>query len=219
MISTVLQRRTAGRSAAAMALALAASLALSACSREARAPAPPAAGAEVTPPAPSGTGRVADAASIYDLDLVLTDQEGRTVTLGDLRGRPVVASMIYSSCTSVCPRITDDMKRIEQALAGHAGAEVRFVLFSLDPARDTPASLRGFAATHKLAASRWSLLAPSEEGVRELAAVLDVKYKQEAGEIAHSAVIFLIDRDGVIRHRQLGLNQDPKEFVAAVLRL
>ena len=53
--------------------------------------------------------------------------------------------------------------------------------------------------------------------MRDLAAVLGVKYQTEDnGEIAHSATIFIIDRDGVVRHRQQGLNPDSHELIAAL---
>lgn len=154
--------------------------------------------------------------SIYGLDLALVDQDGRSLQLGALRGSVVVAAMMYSSCRSVCPRVTEEMKGIEQQLGAEAG-RVRFVLFSLDPGRDTPAALSGFAREHGLDPARWRLLAASEDGVRDLAAVLGVKYRQaEDGEIAHSAMIFVIDRDGIVRHRQVGLAQDPRDLLASL---
>jgi protein SCO1/2 len=155
--------------------------------------------------------------SIYGLDLPLTDQDGHALVLSDLRGRVWVAAMMYGNCKTVCPRVTEDMKAIEGRLAGAERDGVGFVLFSLDPGRDTPAALREFARSHGLDAARWRLLAASEEGVRDLAAVLGVKYKaEEGGEIAHSAMIFVIDRDGVVTHRQVGVNQDAGELIDAV---
>lgn len=155
--------------------------------------------------------------SIYDLDLSLTDHEGRTLTLPDLRGQVLVAAMIYSTCTSVCPRVTEDMKGIEKQISNQDREDVGFVLFSLDPGRDTPAALRRFAGEHALDLSRWRLFASSEDGVRDLSAVLGVKYQTEDnGEIAHSAMIFIVDREGVVRHRQVGLRQDPQDLVAAL---
>jgi protein SCO1 len=155
--------------------------------------------------------------SIYDLDLALTDHDGRTLALADLRGRVLVAAMVYSSCRSVCPRVTEDMKGIEKQISDQGRKDVGFVLFSLDPGRDTPAALRQFAGEHALDLSRWRLFASSEDGVRDLSAVLGVKYQPEDnGEIAHSAMIFVIDREGVVRHRQVGLSQNPQELVAAL---
>lgn len=192
-----------------MVLALA--MTLGACARDDRTVP---SSAPVSQPAPASAS---EGESIYDLDLALTDQDGATLTLADLRGRTLVAAMMYSSCTSVCPRITQDMKGIEKQLSARNHPDVGFVLFSLDPGRDTPAALRQFAATHALSNSRWRLFTASEDGVRDLAAVLGVKYKaEEGGEFAHSAMIFVIDRKGVVRHRQVGLNQDSSGLISAL---
>jgi len=155
--------------------------------------------------------------SLFDLPLALTDQDGRARHLSDLRGRPFVASMIYTRCTSVCPRLTEDLKNLERALPSRDRARVRFVLFSLDPEHDTPAALRAFAAEHGLDPGRWTLLATHADDLRTLAAVLGVRYRpDEGGQIAHSALIAVVDGEGVIRHRQLGTGNDPGPLRAAV---
>lgn len=157
------------------------------------------------------------APSLFELTFAFTDQAGRTRHLSEFRGAPFVASMIYTSCTSVCPRVTADLKSLEQALPVDERARMRFVLFSLDPARDTPAALRAFAAEHALATDRWTLLAAQPDDMRTLAAVLGMRFRpEENGEIAHSALIVVVDSAGVIRHRQLGLRDDRDELVAAV---
>lgn len=161
-----------------------------------------------------------DGDSIYALDLALVDATGRTTHLADLRGQTIVAAMMYTSCTSVCPQITEDMKTIDRQLSERGLRGVTFALFSLDPGRDTPAALRRFAIQHRLDDARWRLFAESEDGARDLAAVLGVKYKpDQSGDIAHSAMIVVIDRDGVVRHRQLGLVNDQRELITALARL
>lgn len=194
-------------------LALAAALALSGCGGGGAKHLPTTSASATRP------GGDADTISIYELDLRLIDQDGRALVLADLRGRVLIAAMMYSSCKSVCPRLTEDMKAIERRLGDVDRGDVGFVLFSLDPGRDTPAALRRFATEHHLDAHRWRLFAASEEGVRDLSAVLGVKSRpEESGEIAHSAMTFVIDREGVVRHRQLGLDQDPGGLVSAVER-
>jgi protein SCO1/2 len=161
-------------------------------------------------PRPSGP-------SIYDLDLPLVESTGQPLNLADLRGRPMVAAMLYTSCTTVCPRITEDMKGIERALPPGQRDAVTFAVFSLDPERDTPAVLRRFAGEHQLDRSRWRLFAASADNVRTLAAALGVQYaRQTSGEIAHSAMIFVIDPDGTVRHRKTGLAVDSNAVSEAV---
>ena len=163
--------------------------------------------------------RSSDDGSIFDLPLDLVDQNGTRLALRDLQGRVMVAAMTYTTCTSVCPRITEDMKAIEAQLSADAGRDVRFVLFSLDPGRDSPMALTRFAGEHRLNLERWRLLATSEDGVRNLAAVLGVKYApMPDGEISHSAMIFVIDKTGVVRHRQVGLAQDSRPLVEALVK-
>jgi protein SCO1/2 len=164
----------------------------------------------------AGPGEMPEGESIFGLDLGLVDQDGQALKLADLRGDVMLAAMVYTSCTSICIMVTEQMKAIERQLADVDGP-VKYVLFSLDPGRDTPAAMRAFLREHGLDPARWRLMAASEDGVRDLAAVLGVKYQpEENGEIAHSAMILVIDAHGVVRHRQVGVGKDSAELVAAV---
>jgi sulfatase modifying factor 1 len=161
--------------------------------------------------------RVGAGESVYGLDVPLVESDGRTRSLSDLRGRTTVAAMIYTSCTSICPSITETLKASERGLSDRERSNVTFALFSLDPGRDTPAALRRFSAEHRLDGSRWRLFAASEDSVRTLAAVLGVKYAAEpSGAIAHSATIVVIDRGGVVRLRQTGVSSDSSALVRAI---
>jgi len=158
--------------------------------------------------------------SLYELEFAMIDADGRTRHLAEFRGRPLVASMMYTNCTSVCPRVTADLQALERALPEDLKSEVEFVLFSLDPERDTPAALRAFATSRHLDPRHWTLLAAGPDDMRTLAAVLGVRFRPDGeGEIAHSALIAIVDRDGVIRHRQLGNVDDRSALVAAVRKV
>lgn len=164
-----------------------------------------------TPPA------VAAEPSLFELTFPLTDAQAHERHLADFRGRPFVVTMIYTHCTSVCPRVTADLQRLERALPVNVREHTRFVLCSLDPERDTPAALQAFARDHALDPARWTLLAASPDDMRTLAAVLGVKFRPDAGgEIAHSAVFAVADSAGIVRHRQTGTNDDLSGLVAAV---
>lgn len=169
-----------------------------------------------TAPAPARPDPRDEGASIFALDVALTDQEGSSIRLADLAGHPAIVTMGYTSCTSICPGVVDEMKAIERGLGARA-ADVRFVMLSLDPARDSPQALRTFARERHLDLTRWRLLAASEDDVRDLAAVLGVRYAPAASdEIVHSGVIVALDSRGVVRYRQVGAGQDPKALLDAI---
>jgi protein SCO1/2 len=126
--------------------------------------------------------------------------------------------MVYTNCATVCPRITEDLKAIERGLPADARRRVTFALFSLDALRDTPEALRRFAVERGLAGPGWRLFSGSDDGVRTMAALLGIKYAAApSGEIAHSALIVVVDAGGVVRHRQIGLPDGPAPVVRAVV--
>ncbi len=120
------------------ALALAVALAL---------PASPARAADAAPAAAERTAK----ARAYFTDTVLQDQSGRDVRFYSdvLAGNVVCLSFIYTACGDACPLIMQKLNRVREAMGPQAG-EVRFVSLSVDPANDTPAALRAFAAKHRV---------------------------------------------------------------------
>ena len=147
-----------------------------------------------------------------------TDQDGHTRTLASFHGEPFVASAIYTRCPTVCPRTVAALQRLERSLP--VGDVPRIVLFSLDPAYDTPRVLRGFAATHHLSPPRWTLLRPDTASLPAVARALGLAYAPDAGGgIAHTAVIAVVDSSGHVRERQLGLEQDPAALLSAWRRI
>ena len=102
-------------------------------------------------------------------------------------------------------------------------AEVRdravFVLVSFDVARDTPAVLAQYRVQHGLDA-QWVLLHGSDGSVRELAALLGVKYKQEAdGAFSPSNIVTILNREGEIVHQRQGLKGGLDEAVTALVAM
>ena len=163
------------------------------------------------PPAAGGDAPLSDA-SVYHVDVAWGTDAGETVTLADLRGGPVALAMVYADCGTACPMIVHDMKRIGEA----AGVPLRYVLVTLDPARDTPEKLRAFRAMHGMG-DDWTVLRGTDDDVRTLAAVLGVRYRTDPnGTIAHSNLITLLDAGGDVVAQQEGLGTDPAPAVAAL---
>ncbi|HYW09237.1 MAG TPA: SCO family protein [Longimicrobium sp.] len=73
----------------------------------------------------------------------LVDHNGRPVTLASYRGHPVLMFFGYTHCPDVCPLT---LNKIGRSLRDTGAEDVRVLLVTNDPARDTPAVLRDYAA-------------------------------------------------------------------------
>ena len=156
---------------------------------------------------PTVTERVdgdAERFSVYELEGRWRDQTGATRSLTDWRGTPVLIAMIYTHCTATCPLAVSELKRLSAL-----DPDVRFVLVSLDPARDDVSRLADYAAERALDPSRWTLLTGSDADVRDLAATLDVRYRRVTPQdLAHSNLITLLDREGRVARQASGRMDD-----------
>lgn len=152
--------------------------------------------------------------SIYNLKSELLDQEGKKTSLETLRGQPVVISMAYTSCAYACPLIISHMQQLEKELEGKGKQNVRFVLVSFDPKKDTPSVIKDYAIKRKLS-SRWSMYtASSDKAPREIANLLGIKYKKTDNiDYDHSFIITVLNSEGVIQGQQIGADKNPKDLV------
>jgi len=143
---------------------------------------------------------------IYPLALTLTDFDSASIGLDVFRGHPVVVSMFYGSCPAACPLIVSHIKEIEAALPGDVRADLRVLLVSFDPDRDTPTALHALADAHHVDVARWRFATGSDDTVRQLANVLGVDYRRgEDGIFSHNSVISVLDREG----RVVARSDDP----------
>ena len=155
--------------------------------------------------------------SIYRAPVTLADQDGHEFPLAQRAGKPQLVSMFYTSCPYVCPLIIDTLKRTQAALSPEQRAKVDVLLVSFDPERDTPQRLQEVYAERKLDKSSWTLARIEASQVRELAAVLDIQYRELANrEINHSSALVLLDGEGRIVARTDKIGEVDPEFVAAV---
>lgn len=152
--------------------------------------------------------------SLYRLQIPLETADGTSIALSSLRGRPLLVTMFYSHCTSICPLLTADLQKIDGQLTPDQRTGTRVLMVSFDAVRDTPATLRGFKQLHHIDDPRWVVARVSAGNVRLLAAALGIRYRELPDHsFNHSAVITLADRDGVVRARVVGLGGADGQFL------
>lgn len=158
--------------------------------------------------------------SIYQADSAWMTDQRKHIKLGALAGRPQVVAMFFARCPFACPIIVNDMKRIEAALPAEVSDRIGFTLVSFDARRDTPSALAEYRRTRDLPVKSWTLLCGRADDVLELAALLGVRFKEDAnGQFTHSNIITILNAQGEIVHQQIGLNQDIHETVRLLQQL
>ena len=153
--------------------------------------------------------------SLYQLEVKLIDQDGRAVGLDAHRGHPVLVTMFYASCPAVCPMLIDTLRATEKQLDPATRANLRVLMISIDPERDTAEALHRLAGTRHIDTRRWTLAHADAADVRTIAALLNVQYRQlPGGEFNHSTIITLLSPQGVIQTSSTKLGTPDPALVA-----
>lgn len=121
------------------------------------------------PAGEAAKGRSATGAASYFPNLVLLTQDNQPVHFYDdlLKGKIVVINFIFTTCTGICPPMTANLAKVQSYLGDHVGREVNFISISVDPATDTPAEMKKYAARFK-ANPGWYFLTGSKENLDQV---------------------------------------------------
>jgi protein SCO1 len=143
-----------------------------------------------------GISKVAQPAAIGG-PFQLTDQNGKPVTDKNLKGKPTLIFFGYTHCPDVCPTSLFEISEVLRAM-GKDADKVNAVFISVDPERDTPATMKDYLSSFD----------PHLEGLSgdpaETAKVI-TSYRVYAKKVPtkdgdytmdHTALIYLMDRDG-----------------------
>jgi protein SCO1 len=143
----------------------------------------------------------------------LMSQDGKPVSLADLRGKVVAMSFIYTQCPDICPLLTQKMVEVQDALGEDFGSKVQFVSITLDPEHDTVEVLKDYARFWEAKPDGWSFLTGTPAAVREVTRRYGVYFSKNAdGSVDHTQLTSIVDQRGMLRVQYLGARFDPAEF-------
>lgn len=151
--------------------------------------------------------------SIYNLEVNWIDQDKTNFKLLEFQGKTVVITMIYTTCKFSCPVTLAFLRKIEKQLDKNTLSNMMFVLVSMDPENDSPEKLKTFLKENELNPANWKLLTSSEDDITQLASTIGFKFKKITDkDYAHSNIITVLDKNGVVVYQLEGLNDDNDEF-------
>src|SRR5476651_2107101 len=80
----------------------------------------------------------------YFPDVPVVNQDGKTLHFYDdlIKGRIVVVSFVYTSCSDLCPIMTARLAQLKDKLGDAVGRDIFFISMSVDPEHDTPDMLK-----------------------------------------------------------------------------
>lgn len=149
--------------------------------------------------------------SIFFLESEWENQDGAKMKLANLKGKNLVVVMIFTNCTTSCPILVADMKKVHSKISKNKLKDTSLVLVSIDPKNDTPEKLTQFAKERDMYGEPWIFLRSDEGSTREFANVLAMKYKQISPiEFSHSNIISVFDKNGELvgQEEGAGINSD-----------
>lgn len=135
-------------------------------------------------------------------DHAFTDHRGRPVNLAQFRGRPLVISMIYTSCYHTCPLVTETLARAVEAARDALGpGSFAVVSVGFDTRFDTPRNMRSFARQQGIRVDDWLFLSGDQETVNRLADDLGFTFFVSSRGFDHITQTTILDAEGrVYRH-------------------
>jgi protein SCO1/2 len=105
----------------------------------------------------------------YFPNLRLTTHENRQVRFYDdlIKNKVVLMNFMFTSCSGICPRTTQNLVRVQQLLGERVGRSIFMYSFTLDPKHDTPEVLKEFARMHRLGPG-WQFLTGKADEMEQL---------------------------------------------------
>ena len=150
----------------------------------------------------------------------LRDVDGQTFELEQLRGKPLVISMIFTSCHHVCPTITKNLGSAVDIASEALGADsFSVVTVGFDWAVDTPDRMRLYATERRIDAPNWHFLAGDADSINALSGDLGFLFYPSAKGFDHLTQTTVIDADGVVYRQIYGVDIDPPSLVEPLKEL
>ncbi len=132
-------------------------------------------------------------------EIALTDQHGNPFRLADYRGKVVLLFFGYTYCPDVCPATMAELRAARAMLKPEQAARVQIVFVTVDPGRDTPASIQeyvsrfdptflGLSGTEEKLSAVWQAYGVFRE----------VEQSDSAGGylVSHSSRVYVVDVNG-----------------------
>ena len=141
-----------------------------------------------------------------------TNQNGKKVTNKDYEGKIYVADFFFTTCQTICPKMTDNMVWLQDKIKDNP--KVKLLSHSVFPDEDTVEVLKKYAKEKGVIDSKWNLVTGNQNEIYKIARqsylVVETGKPEELYDMVHTENFVLVDQKGRIRGFYNGLNIDKK---------
>tara|TARA_A100001011_G_scaffold351754_1_gene392068 strand:+ start:4168 stop:4842 length:675 start_codon:yes stop_codon:yes gene_type:complete len=143
-------------------------------------------------------------------DFSLTNQNGKTISHQDYKGKIYVADFFFTTCPTICIAMTDNLIKVQEEIKNNPN--IMLLSHSVTPKIDSVSQLKKYALEKGVIDSKWHLVTGNKKEIYELArkSYLAVKDDGDAGpfDMIHTENFILIDPDRRIRGFYDGTDRD-----------
>lgn len=129
-----------------------------------------------------------------------TNQDSVTITNADYDSSIYIANFIFTTCPTICPTMTYNMRYIQKELSIYPN--IKFLSHTVNPEYDTPARLSKYAEKMRLDLSNWNLVTGKKEEIYSIAESYFVNASKDSlapGGFLHSQYLIIVDKEGRVR--------------------
>ena len=143
-------------------------------------------------------------------DFSFTNQNGKTITQKDYEGKIYVADFFFTTCGSICPKMTTNLSDIQKAFANNP--KVKLLSFTVFPETDSVSVLKAYAKKNQVNDAKWNLVTGDKKEIYTLArkSYLAVKLGKpsELYDMVHTENFILVDTKKRVRGFYDGTNKE-----------
>ena len=134
-------------------------------------------------------------------DFAFTNQNGKTITQKDYEGKIYVADFFFTTCQSICPKMTDNMAWLQSQIKNNP--KVMLLSHSVTPDIDSVSVLKAYAEQKGVIDSKWNLVTGNKKDIYYIArkSYLAVKTgnPSELYDMVHTENFVLVDQKRRVR--------------------
>ena len=154
------------------------------------------------------------------LAAMLVDQTGHGFTLASLHGRPAIVTFVSAHCTDACPLIDAQFAAAATRIA-HDGLPARLVTITLDPRRDTPATMHALAKRFDADPRHWLVAGGAPDRIDAVLRAFGVvtETAPDGDREAHTTFVYVLDGEGRVVRTMLASAELSDDLVNAARAL